>query len=85
MRDALILVGLLGAILALLFLRRWLRWRRVFFSALFEQGRRNATHPVPYREDQNVHAIQQRLSRHIGKRRAFSKKMHRKIVHEVRK
>jgi hypothetical protein len=85
MRDALILGGVVALTAGLWLLQRWLHLRRVFFAALLEQGRRNATHDVPYREDQDVHAIQQRLSRDIGKKRAFSKRWHRKIVREVRK
>jgi hypothetical protein len=63
--------GLLSA-LALLPLRRRLWLERVIFAALLEQGRREVFHEGPeYRPDQRVRAIQQRVSRSIGKR-AFS-------------
>lgn len=74
----------LGAVatLAALELLRRRRHARVWLGAFLEQGRRELEHGVAYRADQRAHALQQRLSRHIG-RRAFSKKMRRRIEEEL--
>lgn len=64
---------------ALELLRRWRARRRLWLAAFLEQGRRELEHTVGYRHDQRVHAIQARLSRHLGKRRAFSASTRRKI------
>lgn len=54
------------------------RRARLFFAALLEQGRREVSHGVGYRDDQRVAAVQQRLSRTLGKR-AFSPDVRRQI------
>lgn len=60
--------------------RRIVLRRRVWLAAFLEQARREKEHRGPrYRPDQTVRAIQQRLSRHIGKR-AFSDKTRLKIA-----
>lgn len=74
-----------GAGLALLFLLvalRVRRHRRIWLAAFLEQGRREHGHPVEYRVDQRIHAIQQRLSRHLGAR-AFSERARRRIVRHL--
>jgi hypothetical protein len=74
--------------LGLEFARRWRHHRRVWLGAFLEQARRELEHHergVYYRPEQRANAIQQRLSRHLGKRRAFSKRTRRKIEHELRK
>lgn len=53
-------------------------------AAVDEQARREGTHHVPYRHDQRVAAVQQRLSRKLGPR-AFDKTLHGEIVRELRK
>ena len=55
------------------FLARHFRHQQLLELALDEQVRRELAHPVDYRGDQRERAIQQRLSRKMGKR-AFSKK-----------
>lgn len=64
--------------------RRLRRRERLWLAAFLEQGRREATHEVPYREDQRVRAIQQRLSRHMGKR-AHGERVRRRIKEELRR
>lgn len=63
-------------------LRRW-RDRRIWRAAFLEQVRRERNHHTEYRHDQTVHALQQRLSRRWGKRRAFSKKTRARILKEL--
>ena len=58
---------------------------RVWLGAFLEQGNREDKHHLEYRPDQRVHAIQARLSRSIGKRRAFSAKTRARIERELRK
>lgn len=59
----------------------------VFFAALLEQGRREVElagrppvrkKPLHYRPEQSIRAVQQRLSRHWGKR-AFSSQVKTRI------
>jgi hypothetical protein len=61
------------------------RHRRELLAAFLEQGRREAEHQHTYRHDQRVHAIQQRLSRVWGKRKAFSPKVKAEIERELHK
>jgi len=51
-------------------------------EALEEQVRREEGHPIDYRNDQRELAVQQRMSRSIGKR-AFEKKMADRIQKEI--
>lgn len=79
-------VALVGVVaLGVLGLRRRRRHERAVLGAFLEQARRELEHQVAYRPDQRVHALQQRLSRHIGTRRAFSRKMHARIEEELRR
>lgn len=79
--------GLLVAFVAGALVLAWRRWRhhRLMFAALLEQRRREANHDVKWRHDQRLNAIQQRLSRHLGKRRAFGDKMRRRVEAELHK
>jgi hypothetical protein len=78
-------LGLAVALLAgaLEVVRRLRRRRRVWLAAFLEQARREAEHRLPYREDQRVRAIQQRLSRAWGKR-ALGVRLRRRIERELR-
>lgn len=53
-------------------------------EALKEQDRREEAHHIDYRIDQRLDAIQQRLSRQIG-RKAFSEDVRAQIVKELAK
>jgi heme exporter protein D len=75
-------LGLSLVALALDQVRRARRRRRVWRYAFDEQLRREVIHPLPYRPDQRVRAIQQRLSRSWGKR-ALSSSMRRRIEEEL--
>lgn len=70
-------LGLLVGVVVVLLARR--RIRRLLFAVLLEQGRREASSPTPYRHDQRVAAVQNRLSRHIG-RRAYSRRWLKRIL-----
>lgn len=76
-------LGVALASLGLEWLRRWRAGRRLWLAAFVEQGRREALHHVAYRRDQRLHAIQARLSRKLGKRKAFSAKVRRRIEKEL--
>lgn len=64
-------------------LLRWLRRRRHWLGAFLEQGRVESEHHTDFRRDQQIHAIQQRLSRTLGKRHAFHLKTKKKIEAEL--
>jgi hypothetical protein len=80
-----ILGGLISvaALLATLVALRIRRRRRIWLAAFIEQGRREDAHDVSYRHDQRVRAIQQRLSRHWG-RRAHGHRVKRRIEEALR-
>lgn len=77
---ALALTATLGA----LELLRRRRHSRIWLGAFLEQARRENDHAVEYRHDQRVHALQARLSRHLGVRQAFSAKTMARIERELR-
>lgn len=59
--------------------------RRIEMAAFLEQGRVEAEHHTKFRHDQRLNAIQQRISRHLGKRHAFSLKTRRRLAAELLK
>jgi hypothetical protein len=71
-----IIGGLVAVVLAASLRRR--RAQRVWLHAFLEQQRREDNHDVPYRGDQRVRAIQQRLARKWGDK-ALTDKMRRRI------
>ena len=73
---AVLLVALLGL--------RWWNRARHFDAAFKEQYRRESNHHVPYKDHHRIQAIQQRLSRIYGKRKAFSKGWEKKIRERLR-
>jgi hypothetical protein len=60
-------------------------FRRSLFAALVEQGRREALNPLAYTPAKRLRAIQQRLARKggIGRRRANSARVRRRILREL--
>ena len=76
--SAVALVASLGAWVHL----RERRFRRLLVAALKEQDRREGISEVDYRPDQRLRAIQQRLSRKIGKR-AFADKSKKRIQERI--
>lgn len=71
------------ALVGLLVFLRVVRRRRAWLGAFLEQARREVLHPLEYREDQRVRAIQQRLSRVLG-RKALGEKTGKRIAKELR-
>lgn len=57
--------------------------KRVELAAFLEQGHREALHDIEYRPAQRLNAIQQRLSRRLGKRYAFSIKTRKRLAAEL--
>jgi hypothetical protein len=77
-------LGLAIAVLVAAGVRRHIRRRRIWLAAFLEQGRVEAEHRLPFRFDQKVNAIQQRLSRDLGAE-AFRSSTRRRIEAEVRR
>lgn len=77
------ILAVTGAFVLAMLAARWWHDRRTWRAAFVEQVRREKNHHIEYRHDQTVHALQQRLSRRWGKRRAFSKKLRARIVKEL--
>lgn len=75
--PALLLVGAVGGALFVRYSRS-----RLFQAALDEQLRRETEHHLAYRPDQRQRAIQQRLSRKLGKK-AWSEKTLKRIKSEM--
>lgn len=74
----------LGVAVAAVWLRHRFKKRRlVWVGAFLEQGRVENEHHTPFRDDQRMNAIQQRLSRHLGARSAFGPKTRRRIEREI--
>lgn len=65
-----------------LFFRQRALHREWLIAALEEQVRRELAHPVDYRGDQRERAIQQRLSRTMGKK-AFSRGMSDRVQQAI--
>lgn len=61
------------------------RRQRIEMAAFLEQGRVENEHHSEFRHDQRLHAIQQRISRDLGKRHAFSLKTRRRLSAELRR
>ena len=53
--------------------------QRIFEAAIVEQTRRETNSKTPYRRDQRIHAVQQRLSRSWGAKVAFAPEMRKRI------
>lgn len=55
------------------------RLQRIELAAFLEQGRVEAEHHTKFRHDQRLNAIQQRISRELGHKHAFSLKTRRRL------
>ena len=75
--------GALAALVVPSLRARWLA-KKTLKEAVDEQERREGAHTLPYRTDQRISAVQQRLSRTIGSR-AFNKHIRKRIEQELRK
>jgi|GEM_PF-3235527 len=55
--------AILGALVGWLAWRWWSMNRRILFGALIEQGRKEESHPIPFRPDQREQAVLERIKR----------------------